>query len=129
MRRRRTLRTSYSTTLQRIEDECALLERKTASDVGNDQDDGSSERNTHTSDASSASGRKRGASWSQYAYLTKRTLRLKDLELYSGSSLRAHREFIRVCENAFDLTLENFPNEKDKVMWAMQFLQGDPRDA
>ncbi|KYG40374.1 hypothetical protein M433DRAFT_8886 [Acidomyces richmondensis BFW] len=45
-----------------------------------------------------------------------------DLELYSGSSLRTYREFIRVYENAFDLTLENFPNEKDKVMWAMQFL-------
>lgn len=115
--------------LQRIEDECALLERKTASDVGNDQDDGSSERNTHTSDASSASGRKRGASGSQYAYPTKRTLRPRDPEPYSGSSLRAHREFMRACENAFDLTPENFPNEKDKVMWAMQFLQGDPRDA
>jgi len=70
----------------------------------------------YTSDASSASGRKRGAPRSQYTYPTKRTLRLRDPELYSGSSLRAYREFIRAYENAFNLTLENFPTKKDKVI-------------
>jgi len=102
--------------LQRIKDECALLERRTALDIGNDQDDGRSERNTHISDASSTSGRKRGAPRSQYTYPTKRILRLRDPEPYSGSSLRAYREFIHAYENAFNLTLENFPTEKDKVI-------------
>ncbi|KYG43371.1 hypothetical protein M433DRAFT_543311 [Acidomyces richmondensis BFW] len=69
------------------------------------------------------------ASRSQHAHPTKRIFRLRDPKPYSGSSLRAYHEFIRVYESSFGLTLENSSVEKDKFMWFMQFLQGNPRDA
>ena len=57
------------------------------------------------------------------------SLRPKEPNPYSGKSLKEHREFIRDCRIAFQLTPENYPTEPSKVLYAMQYLQHDPRDA
>lgn len=65
------------------------------------------------------------------AYRTnvKRSLRPKEPQAYSGETLQQHREFIRDCEVAFRLTPENYRNESERVLYAMQYLKGEPRDA
>ncbi|OAL02352.1 hypothetical protein IQ06DRAFT_176790, partial [Phaeosphaeriaceae sp. SRC1lsM3a] len=47
---------------------------------------------------------------------------------YRGKNLKEHREFCRSCEVAFRLLPEEFTIDDDKVIWAMQYLGGDPRE-
>ncbi|GAB7357821.1 hypothetical protein MBLNU459_g1090t1 [Dothideomycetes sp. NU459] len=88
-----------------------------------------SSEQSQASDDASHSSRKRSASDSQEYSHAKRSMRPKDPDLYRGSHLKEHKEFCRSCENAFRLTPENFQSEREKVVWAMQYLKGDPREA
>jgi hypothetical protein len=58
----------------------------------------------------------------------KRTLKPKDLAEYKGRTLKEHREFFRSCKIAFRLLPLEFRLDKDKVLWAMQYLVGDLRE-
>jgi len=72
---------------------------------------------------------KRGAEDLQHMPQAKRMMRPKDPESYRGIHVKEHKEFCRSCENAFRLTSENFFSEQQKIIWAMQYLKGDPREA
>jgi hypothetical protein len=58
----------------------------------------------------------------------KRTIKPKDPAEYKGRTLKEHREFFRSCELAFRLLPLEFCHDKDKTLWAMQYLAGDPRE-
>ena len=56
-------------------------------------------------------------------------LRPKSPRRFAGRSLHAYRQFVRECEIAFHLSPHNFADSGTKIMWAMQYLEGDARDA
>ena len=58
----------------------------------------------------------------------RRTLKPKDPAEYKGKTIKEHREFIRSCEIAFRLLPQEFYTDRDKVIWSMQYLGGDPRE-
>jgi hypothetical protein len=58
----------------------------------------------------------------------RRTLKPKSPNEYRGKNLKEHREFFRSCEIAFRLLPQEFAVDNDKVLWAMQYLGGDPRE-
>jgi hypothetical protein len=72
--------------------------------------------------------RKRNAPQALTPPHVKRTLKPKDPAEYKGRTLKEHREFFRSCEIAFRLLPLEFRLDKDKVLWAMQYLAGDPRE-
>ena len=63
--------------------------------------------------------RKRSSTSAHDSHRAKRSLKPRDPKPYKGGNLKEHREFIRSCEMAFELTLENFSTERQRVMWAM----------
>lgn len=71
---------------------------------------------------------KRGASRTLTPPPPKRMLKPKDPAEYKGKNLKEHREFFRSCEGAFLLLPQTFCYDEDKVLWAMQYLAGDPRE-
>lgn len=72
--------------------------------------------------------RKRSAPAAPATLHAKRTLRPKDPPEYRGKNLKEHREFARSCETAFKLLPQEFSLDGNRVTWAMQYLQGDPRE-
>lgn len=58
---------------------------------------------------------------------SRRSLRPEKLPIYKGKSVREHNDWCESAETAFELTPENFPTDKDKILYAMQFLGDDPR--
>ena len=59
---------------------------------------------------------------------TRRTLKPKDPTGYRGKNIREYREFIRSCEMAFRLLPEELKEDKNRVIWSMQYLEGDPKE-
>lgn len=105
-------------TLQALEAEIARLERETSPVAST----------IEAPEVTLLSSRKRGAGSPTSNSRVKRTLRPKDPAEYRGKSLREHREFVRSCETAFCLVPQDFYNDRDKVLWSMQYLKGDIRD-
>ena len=109
-----------------LTEEVALLQKSgsTSEDLlGLPTDDGDS------SLFNSNGSRKRSSTSAHDSHRAKCSLKPRDPKPYKGGNLKEHREFIRSCEMAFELTLENFSTERQRVMWAMQYLEGDPREA
>jgi len=55
--------------------------------------------------------------------------RLVPLDKYKGKTLEEHRNFIRSCTTQFRRSPVDFKTEEDKVLYAMEYLEGAPRDA
>lgn len=55
-------------------------------------------------------------------------LRPKDLAPYYGNFRREHREWTRDALDTFEVTPWNFQSESEKILWAAQFLKGDPKE-
>ena len=53
---------------------------------------------------------------------------LRSLNPYKGKTIREHNNFIYDCEVMFRNSPERFPHDKNKVLYAMQYLEGEPRD-
>jgi hypothetical protein len=47
---------------------------------------------------------------------------------YWGKSIREHRNFVHQCTITFRRTPLEHPHDADKVLYAMQYLEGEPRD-
>ena len=73
--------------------------------------------------------RKRSAPTTLESAHTKRTIRPKEPSEYKGKTLKEHREFFRTCKTAFRLDPQDFPEDRQKILWAMQYLGGDPRES
>lgn len=58
----------------------------------------------------------------------KRSMKPKDPTPYSGLNLRQYRNYIRDCELAQKTAPDYFPTDEDLIAWAMQFLEGDPKE-
>lgn len=85
-------------------------------------------RDTTDDSTSSITGSKR-SSGGDLAIPIRRNLRPERLEFYRGKTLKEHREFFRRAENAFRLTPENFLSDNTKIVYAMQYLRGEPEEA
>lgn len=72
--------------------------------------------------------RKRSAAQALTPPQPRRSLRPKDPPEYKGKTLKEHREFCRSCEVAFRLLPQEFSYNRDKVLWAMQYIVGEPRE-
>ena len=59
---------------------------------------------------------------------TRRTLKPKDPTGYRGKNIREYREFVRSCEMAFRLLPEELKEDKNRVIWLMQYLVGDLKE-
>ncbi len=59
----------------------------------------------------------------------KRTLRPEKLKDYHGKNVKEHMDFRRSAEIAFRMAPEDFPRDQDRILYAMQYLSGEPRDA
>ena len=59
-----------------------------------------------------------------------RTTRLRPMKLndYYGKSIREHREWTRDAQTAFRQAGSYFPTEGSKILYAMGFLKGDPKE-
>ena len=121
--------------LASIQREVQALRRRDATDppVGNllipdneeeEEEDGSLSRTSRTTRSS-----KRHAEEALDATIIKRNIRPERLSTYAGKSVRDHLNFVRSAETAFRLTPENFPTDEAKILYAMQYLVGEPRDA
>lgn len=55
--------------------------------------------------------------------------KLQDIEKYKGETLAQHRSFIRSCKTQFLRSPRDFQNDDDKVLFAMQFLKGNPKES
>lgn len=55
-------------------------------------------------------------------------IRPEKLERYRGRNQREHLEFFRSAETAFHLDPISFQAKNAKVLYAMQFLEGEPRE-
>jgi hypothetical protein len=107
--------------LRDLEDEIASLEglqRGITPETGERDTPGTQEAPT----------RKRGAASPMGRAHAKRMLKPKNPTEYRGKNLKEHREFFRSCEVAFRLLPQEFAQDNDKVLWAMQYLGGDPRE-
>ena len=112
--------------LFRIQEEIALLERNEP--VDSSEQAGSSNPPAETPSERSARKR-RDTSDSENERPRKRSARLKDPTVYSGASLKQYRNFIRDCELAAKNAPDYFPTEGDLVTWAMQYIEGDPKES
>ena len=54
-------------------------------------------------------------------------LRLKELELFKGKTLKRAREFIRLLELVFALAPDSYLSNKAKVLYSIMFLVGEAR--
>jgi hypothetical protein len=72
--------------------------------------------------------RRQGAAEPTGSTYTKRTLKPKDPAEYRGKTIKEHREFVRSCEVAFRLLPQEFDTNRDKVIWSMQYMGGEPRE-
>ena len=59
----------------------------------------------------------------------RRAIRPKEPSPFTGRSLAEYRDYIQSCELAFHLAAEDFADDKDKVLWAAQFLDREPKMA
>ena len=55
-------------------------------------------------------------------------LRPQKLKEYFGKTVREHREWTRDAQTAFRQAEAYFPNEGSKILFAMGFLRGDPKE-
>ena len=55
-------------------------------------------------------------------------LRPMKLNDYHGKSIREHRDWTRDAQTAFRQAKLYFPTEKSKILYAMGFLKGDPKE-
>lgn len=83
---------------------------------------------TETPEVQVTGARKRSAPEALAPPYARRTIRIKDPPAYRGKNLKEHREFIRSCEIAFRVLPQEFLRDNEKVIWAMQYLEGDPRE-
>lgn len=107
--------------LQALEAEISHLESLSRGSPAQETIEGTPEPSIHAT-------HKRNASPTLPQPHPKRTIKPKDPSEYKGKNLKEHREFVRSCEVAFQLLPHEFQQERDKVLWAMQFLAGDPRE-
>ena len=56
-------------------------------------------------------------------------LRPERLPQYRGKNLKEHQNFMRSAETAFRLTPDSFRTDDDKILFTMQYLEGEPKDA
>jgi len=83
---------------------------------------------SHEGSTVSFTGSKR-SSTGELATPLRRNLRPERLEYYRGRTLKEHREFFRRAETAFRLTPENFLSDHTRIVFAMQYLRGEPEEA
>ena len=69
---------------------------------------------------------KRGPSATDYAPIPKRPIR--EPRVYKGVSIKEHQEFKVTCELAFLQAPALFSDGLQQVTWAMQYIEGDPRE-
>ncbi|KXL46432.1 MAG: hypothetical protein FE78DRAFT_30893 [Acidomyces sp. 'richmondensis'] len=55
-------------------------------------------------------------------------MKLKELELFRGRTLREARDFIRTLELVFALLGYTYSSEREKVLYSVMFLAGKPRE-
>jgi len=65
----------------------------------------------------------------QHAFPLPTTINPEKLAEYWGRSLREHSDWTQSAENAFELAPATFPDDRTKVLFAAQFLRGDPRQS
>ena len=58
----------------------------------------------------------------------RRNIKPKKLPEYHGKSRREHRKWVHDADVAFALTLWNFYDDEEKILWAMKSLKGDPKE-
>ena len=110
--------------LHRIEEEIALLERGSVVDPVDE-----TQTDTGTSSSVQRERRRRHSSEEQDGPPRKRSARLRDPTVYSGYNLKQYRNFVRDCELAAKNAPAYFPEEDNLVTWAMQYLEGDPKES
>ena len=59
----------------------------------------------------------------------KRTIRPKDTEHYHGKTVKEHLDYVRSMNTAFRMVPEDFQTHEQKIVYAMQFLKGEPKNA
>jgi len=74
----------------------------------------------------SDSGHKRVRSDTDHGPSAKRPI--KEPAAYKGKSIKEHGDFTLSCELAFLQAPSTYEDDVQKVTWAMQYLEGDPRD-
>ena len=55
--------------------------------------------------------------------------RLTTIDKYKGKTLDEHTNFVRACTTQFMWSPANFQSDEDRVIYAMQHLEGAPRNA
>ena len=81
-----------------------------------------------TSSYSASTTSKRSAAEAPASRNSKRRVRPKELPPYHGKTIKEHLNWTRDAHTAFRFSPEDFPTEKDKVLYAMQYLAGEPKD-
>ena len=56
-------------------------------------------------------------------------LRPERLPQYRGKNLKEYQNFIRSAETTFRLTPNSFRTDDNKILFTMQYLEGEPKDA
>ena len=59
---------------------------------------------------------------------SKRRIRPKELPLYYGKSVKEHLNWTRDARTTFWSYWEDFPTEEDKILYAMPYLAGEPKE-
>ena len=55
-------------------------------------------------------------------------IRAKELPLYYGKNIKEHQNWTLDARNTFLFSPDDFPREQDKVIYAMQYLAGEPKE-
>lgn len=85
-------------------------------------------RRSETHDSDLGAGTKRYPEVDLTRPAKRRSVKPKDLSDYHGKSRREHRDWVRDANVAFENAPDYFPDDYGKIVWAMQFLQGDPKE-
>ena len=59
----------------------------------------------------------------------RRTVRPKEIPLYKGKNTKEHIDFKRNCGTTFRIAKEDFPTDESKIAYAIQYLDGTPKDS
>ena len=54
-------------------------------------------------------------------------IRLRELDLFKGKTLKEARNFLRTLELVFALLRQTYASDYDKVLYRVMYLVGEPR--
>lgn len=112
--------------LERIREEIAALQRGNSTGT---MPEGELPEPSVSGTRSSSDGRSKRAGSEEEERPRKIRKRIKEPRIYLGNSLKEHRDFVWDCKVAFQVDQDQFRTDKDKVIWAMQYIGGEPKDA